>query len=294
MSYIRKEQEIPKRLVIKNSKFGFSDLFYIGLFLFLVYIAFQIEELIFSLILLIAMTGFVALKIVQRLKDDTEQIVIDENGITLKQNNNELITWKNIKFAYIKQTVVGSGKSSRVIDWFHIETTREEFTVKMSDFSYKPSFLTECINHFSGRKIGHISNKLNYGLSHLLKIEKLEDEVYPLFNTYFKRQQNVAIPFVLLVVTAMFLQIAIKCPYVFAIGWSVCLLNLAIYAFCEEKKLRNQEPLRNLDNGTIEKIKKEYGKEFGYPTFEKKIIFYYTILGLFTIIVFVVSYILSK
>jgi len=108
------------------------------------------------------MAGFVVLTILQRLKDGTEQIVIDENGITLKHNNNELIKWENIKFAYIKQTVVGSGKSSRVIDWFYIETTSEEFTIKMSNFSYKPSLLTECINHYSGRKIGHISNKLNH------------------------------------------------------------------------------------------------------------------------------------
>ena len=94
---MRKEQRIPKRLVIKKSKFGFSDLFFIGLFLFLVYIAFQKDELFVSLLVLTAISGFVVLKIVQQLKDDTEQIVIDENGITLKQNNNELIKWKNIK-----------------------------------------------------------------------------------------------------------------------------------------------------------------------------------------------------
>ena len=181
---MKEDLEIPRRLVIRNSKFGFSDLLYIGLFLFLMYVFIQIEEFSISLILLIAIAGFVFFGIVQRLKDDTEQIVIDENGITLKHNNNELIKWEKIKFAYIKQTVVGSGKSSRVIDWLHIETKREDFTVKMSNFSYKPSLLTECINHYSGRKIGHISNKLNYGVSHLLKNKKCQTScIYYLTHT---------------------------------------------------------------------------------------------------------------
>ena len=291
---MRNEQEIPKRLVIKNSKFSLSDLVYIGLFLFLVYIAFQINELFISLILLITMAGFVVFKIVQRLKDDTEQIVVDENGITLKHNSNELIKWESVKFAYLKQTVVGSGKSSRVIDWFHIETTNEELTIKMSDFSYKSSLLTECINHYSGRKIGHISNKLNYGVSNLLKNKQIGDELYPLFNSYFKRQQNISIPFILLIVVSIFLQIAISFPYTFAIGWSVSVLILAFCGFCEEKKLRNQEPLRDLDKEIIKKIQKEYGKEFGYPTSEKFTTFAYVFLGLFTVVIFVVSYMLSK
>ena len=287
---MRQEQEIPKRLVIKNSKFGFSDLFYLGLFLFLVYIAFQIEELIFSLIMLIAMTGFVALKIVQRLKDDTEQIVIDEDGITLKHINSPLIKWKNIKFAYIKQAV--SGKS--VVDRLYVETTSEELIIGMSDFSYNSSLLTRCINHYSGRKIGHISNKLNYGISHLLKDKKMLDELYPLFNAYFKRQQNIYIPFFLLLAIFVFLQFVITFPYIFAIGWSVSIFILAICGFSEEKRLHNKEPLRNLDKETIKKISKEYGKEFGYPTSETFTIFAYAFLVLFTIVIFLVSYILSN
>ena len=164
----------------------------------------------------------------------------------------------------------------------------------MSNFSYKPSLLTECINHYSGRKIGHISNKLNYGISHLLKNKKMTDELYPLFNTYFKRQQNVLIPCVLLIVASMLLQVYIIFPYIFAIGWSVSISILAIWGFCEIKKLHNQEPLRNLDNEIIKKITKEFGKEFGYPTSERIRIFYYVILGFFTIIIFIVSYMLSR
>ena len=287
---MKKEIEIPKRLVIRNSKFGFSDLFYIGLFLFLLYIVIQIGELFISIVLLVVIAGFVVIKIIQRLNDNTEQIVIDENGITLKHNNNDLIKWEKIKFAYIKQTVVGSGKSSRVIDWFHIETTREEFTVKMSDFSYKSSLLTECINYYSGRKIGHISNKLNYGVSQLLKNKKMTDELYPLFNNYFKRQYNLSILFLLLVATFLFLQLFNSFPYVFAIGLIVSILILFFLGYSEEKRLYNQESLRNLDKKIIEKIK----KEFGYPTSEKNYIFYSVFIVLFIISTFVISYILSK
>ena len=290
---MKRGQEIPKRLVIRNSKLGFSDLFYIGVFLFLLYLIFQVNEIGISLILFIAMTGFVVLKVVQRLKDDAEQIVIDENGITLNCNNRKLIEWENIKFAYIKQTIVGVGKSSRVIDWFHIETTREKITVKMSDFSFNSSLLTKCINYFSGREIGHISNKLTQRTSNLFKDKILANNAYHIFNTYYKRQMNLGIIVLFsLIAITIYCQVVIDFPYIFAIGWTVTVLIVTIWGIYDSKKLRNHNFFRDLDDKTYEKVINEYGKEFEYST--KKGVGYSIFLFFSVLLVFGVSYILSK
>jgi hypothetical protein len=247
-----------------------------------------------SLILLIAMASFIVFKIMQRLNDRAEQIVIDENGITLNCNNTGLIEWKNIKFAYIKQKVVGTGKNTRVIDWFHIETAEEEFTVKMSDLSYDASSLAEYINHFSGREIGHISNKLKHNVSHLLKNKDFAGEIELVFKTYFMQQKNIVIIWILLIVAAIILQgiIGLKFPYIFAIGWSVILLIGLIYGINEEKKLYNHKSLVNLDKETIKKLMDEYGKEFGHKSSTTAIVSY-VFLGLITVIIFGFSYFYS-
>lgn len=288
------KQEIPKRLVIKNSKFSFPNLFYIGIFIFSIYlvieIGFNIESLVF-----LATAGFIVWKLVQRLKDDTEQIVIDENGITLNYDNNKLIKWKDIKFAYIKQTVVGIGKSSRLIDWFHIETTNEEFTVKMNDFSFSSSLLTQCINHFSGREIGHISNKLIQRTSNLFKDKFFADNAYRIFNIHYKRQKNLGIIILFsLVAIAIYCQIRIDFPYVFAIGWTVTILILMIIGVYEDKKLRNHDFFIGLDDKSFEKVINEFGKEFEYKTSKTRDVVYSIILCLSVLIAFGVSYILSK
>jgi hypothetical protein len=282
-----------RRFVIKNSKFRISDLLYIGLFFSLINLFFQKDVISISLILLIAMTGLIVFKIMQRLNNNTEQIVIDENGITLNFNNTGLIEWKNIKFAYIKQKVVGTGKSTRVIDWFYIETAEEEFTVKMSDFSYDASSLAEYINHFSGREIGRISNKLKHNVSHLLKNKDFADEIELVFKTYFMQQKNIVYIWILLIVAAIILQsvMGLKFPYIFAIGWSITLLIGLITGINEEKKLYNHKSLINLDKETIKKLMDEYGKEFGHKSSTTATaIASYVFLGLITVIIFGFSY----
>ena len=165
----------------------------------------------------------------------------------------------------------------------------------MSDFSYNSSLLAESINHFSGRKIGHISNKLNHGISHLLKNKDLADGMYLVFSAYFKRQYGFAWVWLLFLAAAAVLQVVIGLifPYVFAIGWSVALLIIMIYGTYETKKLYSHESLMNLSKETIEKLMNEYGKEFGYATTTKTSIAGGVFLGLFTVFIFGLSYFYS-
>ena len=136
------ECEIPNRLVIKNSGFGVMDLFYIVLFLFLIYVVFLNENMTVSLILFVVICGCIVYLIIRRLKDKTEKIIIDKKGITLNCDSHKVfIQWDDVKYAYLKQTAVGVGKSTRVVERFHIETMNDEFIVKMNEFSYDPSLL---------------------------------------------------------------------------------------------------------------------------------------------------------
>jgi hypothetical protein len=291
---MKREEEIPQRLVIRNSKISFSDLFYVGIFVFSIYLVFDIGFHITSLIFL-ATAGFIVWKLIQRLKDDKEQIVIDKNGIALNYDNDKLIKWENIKFAYIKQTVVGAGKSSRIIDWFHIETTSEEFTIKMSDFSFNSAQLTQCVNYFSGREIGHISHKLTQRTSNYFKDKTFADNAYHVFKTSYKRQMNLGIVVLFsLIAVAIYCQVKIDFPYVFAIGWTLTVLIIAIGGVYDSKKLRNNDFFVGLDDKTYEKVINEYGKEFGYSTSNKKNVGYSIFLFLSVLLVFGISYILSK
>lgn len=290
---MKNRHEIPERLVIRKSRFRFSDLLYIGGFLFFGHLIFQVDEINIILILFVAMLGFVVLTIIQRLKDDAEQIVIDKDGITLNCINKELIKWKSIKYAYIKRTVVGVGKSTRIKDWFHVETTSEKFTIEMSDFSFNSELLTQCINCFSGREIGCISNKLTQNASGLFKGKGLADDAYRIFNAYYKRQMilGTIIPLSLLTI-AIYCQVRMDFPYVFAIGWTVTILTSVILGVYEDRKLRKHTLFIDLDDKSFKKVVSEFGKEFAYST--KNSIVYIVFLGITILLVFGISYILSK
>ena len=170
------ESKIPDRLVIKKTKFRDYDFCYIVADMLVIVF---VENVIIKLILLTFISVFAFYFIKRRLNNDKEQIIIDKEGITLRCNkikciqwNNRIkwnyrcIQWENIKYAYIKRTMepdTGFSRSLfRAVDWFYIETTKSKITVEMTDFSYKSSLLNQCINHFSGRIIGHVSNdKIN-------------------------------------------------------------------------------------------------------------------------------------
>lgn len=291
---MKKEDKILQRLIIKKSRFRFTDLLYLGAFLFSIYLVVQAGKITLSLILFVALTGFIVLKLIQRLKDDTLQIVIDENGITLNCNDNKLIKWNNIKFAYIKQTIVGIGKNSRVIDWFHIETISEEYTIKMSDFSFDSSQLTQCINYFSEREIGHISNKLSYKGSSMTKDKELANKMYAVFNSNYKRERNLGLIVLFgLLAIVIFLQIKINFPYVFAIGWTFIILVLGVWGVYNDKKLRNHELFKDLDDETYKNIINEYGEEFNYKSSKRQTITVVVFLFVSILIAFGVSYMLQ-
>ncbi len=288
---MKKKKETPRRLAIKNSTFRFSDLYYIGTLIFSIYAVDSIGFSIFTLILLLG-TIFSVWKVIKRLIDNKEQIVIDENGIRLNFEDNELIEWKDVKFAYIKITVESSRKHHRNIYWFHIDTKNREFTIKMNDFSFNESLLIECINFHSGRNIGSIKAKLTEKASIFFKNKSDADKAYHIFNTYYKRQINLSIiiMFTLLSI-AIYGQIIIDFPYVFAIGWTVTIIVLLILGLYEDKKLRNHDSFFELDDISFKKVINEFGKEFDYSI--KNNVLYIIILGVSAIIVFMISHFYS-
>jgi len=170
------ESKIPDRLVIKKTKFRDYDFCYIIAYMLVIVF---VENVIIKLILLTSISVFAFYFIKRRLNNDKEQIIIDKEGVTLRCNkikciqwnykikwNYKCIQWEDIKYAYIKRTMepdTGLSKSLfRAVNWFYIETTKSKITVELTDFRYKSSLLNQCINHFSGRIIGHISNdKIN-------------------------------------------------------------------------------------------------------------------------------------
>ncbi len=290
---MKKEHENFRKIVIRKSRFRISDLFYIGTFLFFVYLVVVEAIISFFLILLCFLMAFFVLRIIQRQRDVTEQIVVDENGITLHQYS-RLIEWDSIKYAYLKQKVIGLGHSTRVVESFHVETKNKEYTVSMDDLSYNPRLLAQSINYYSGREIGHISNKLNDKAFSLVKNKELAEKMYVIFSSFYKKQMNVSllVLFVFLSVS-IFLQIIVDFPYVFAIGWTLNLLVLIVWSWYAEKVFRNHELLKHLDDKTYEKLSNEYGRIFNHKSSKGQNVAGAIFLFITVLIVFVVSYMIQ-
>ena len=286
-----KESKIIDRLVIQKAKFREGDIGYILLTLAVIIL---VENIITKLILLATIFGFV-FYIFKRRLNNKEQIVIDKEGITLRCNDiNRSIQWKDIKHAYIKQTTVGALKVPTIIYRLHVETVhRRIYTVIMNGFSYKSSLLNQCINHFSGKKIGHISDKSTEVISLLLNDKDLADKTYLVFCDYLKRFNNIWMySFLTLIPISLILVVILDFPHTFAIGGTVSYLILLILNICEENRLRNHRLFRDLDSKKFEKLINEYGKEFEYDTYTPKTRL--VILALIVIFMSVMSYMSSK
>ena len=114
----------------------------------------------FIVVVLLGLLGFTIYRIIKRLHDRSDKIIIDKNGIKLCETN-DFINWSKIKYAYIKQKSEGVGRSARVVDYFHIDTKEGEIRIRMSDFSYKQDLLVKAIESFSGRNIRELTDLLH-------------------------------------------------------------------------------------------------------------------------------------
>lgn len=245
---MRQNIEMTDKFVVKNASLRLDDYAFFICVLILLYFIIKGQNSEFIVVVFLGLLGFTAYRIIKRLQDRTDKIIIDKNGIKLCETN-DFINWSKIKYAYIKQKAEGVGRSARVVDYFHIDTKDGEIRVRMSDFSYKKDLLVKAVETFSGRNIGELTDLLNDKAKKIIGNDRNIDRISKILTDFYKRQTYLAlISLFTLIGISVYLQVKIDYPYVFAIGFTLTIGLIYLIGTLEENRLRNQEYICELDD----------------------------------------------
>lgn len=282
------------KFIIRNASLRLDDYVFFICVLILLFFIIIGQHSEFIVVVFLGLLGFTTYRIIKRFQDRSDKIIIDKNGIKLCDTN-DFINWSKIKYAYIKQKSEGVGRSSRVVDYFHIDTINGEMRVRMSDFAYKQDLLVQAVEHFSGRNIGELTDLLNDNAKKIIGTDINIDRISKILSNFYKRQANLAfISLFTLVGISIYLQVIIDFPYVFAIGFTLTFGIIYLIGILEEKRLRSHEFICELDDKKYKVIKKEYEKGYDVVMSKGKKIATIIFLIVFTVGIYVISYFIDK
>ena len=286
--------EMTDKFIIRNASLRLDDYVFFICVLILLFFIIIGQHSEFIVVVFLGLLGFTTYRIIKRFQDRSDKIIIDKNGIKLCDTN-DFINWSKIKYAYIKQKSEGVGRSSRVVDYFHIDTINGEMRVRMSDFAYKQDLLVQAVEHFSGRNIGELTDLLNDNAKKIIGTDINIDRISKILSNFYKRQANLAfISLFTLVGISIYLQVIIDFPYVFAIGFTLTFGIIYLIGILEEKRLRSHEFICELDDKKYKVIKKEYEKGYDVVMSKGKKIATIIFLIVFTVGIYVISYFIDK
>lgn len=291
---MKQNNEMTERFVVKNASLRLDDYVFLVSVLIVLFFIIKGQHSEFIVVVFLGLLGFTTYRIIKRLQDRSDKIIIDKNGITLCETN-DFFNWSKVNYAYIKQKSEGFGRSARSVDYFHIETKDGEIRVRMADFAYKQDLLVNAVESFSGRNIGELTDLLNDKAKKIIGNDRNIDRISKILTNFYKRQTYLAlISLFTLIGISIYLQVSIDFPYVFAIGFTLTFGILYVIGTLEEKRLRNQEYICELDDKKFKAIKKEYGQGYDVEMSNGKKIASIIFLSAFVIGIFVISYILDK
>lgn len=281
--------ELTDKYVIRNAVLRLDDYVFFACVFILLYFIIEGENTGFSVIIFLGLIVYTTFRIFKRLQDRKDKIVIDKNGIKLCDTN-ELINWQRVNYAYIKQKTEGYGKSARVVDYFHIDTNEGIIRVRMSDFSFNKELLVRAVEYFSGRNIGELTDLLNDKAKKIIGSDRNIDRISIILTDFYKRQNYLGLILLFsLIGISIYLQVTIDFSYVFAIGFTLTLGIMYLVGTLEEKRLKNQEYISELDDVKFKALKKEYGQGYDIEMSKGK----KTVMLVFMIVVIITIFIIS-
>lgn len=291
---MRQNIEVTDKYVIRNAVLRLDDYVFFACVFILLYFIIKAENTGFIIFIFLGLLAYTTFRIFKRLQDRKDKIVIDKNGIKLCDTN-ELIEWRRVYYAYVKQKTEGYGKSSRVVDYFHIDTKEGLIRVRMSDFSFNKELLVKAVEYFSGRNIGELTDLLNDKATKIIGSDRNLDRISKLFTDFYKRQNYLGLILLFsLIGVSIYLQVTIDFSYVFAIGFTLTLGIMYLVGTLEEKRLRNQEYICELDDVKFKALKKEYGQGFDVEMSKGKKTAMLVFLIVVIIAIFVISYLFDN
>ena len=121
------------------------------------------------------------------------------------------------------------------------------------------------------------------------------DRISKLFTDFYKRQNYLGLILLFsLIGVSIYLQVTIDFSYVFAIGFTLTLGIMYLVGTLEEKRLRNQEYICELDDVKFKALKKEYGQGFDVEMSKGKKTAMLIFLIVVIIAIFVISYLFDN
>lgn len=287
---MNRQPEFKDRLIIKNATLRLDDYVFFACVLVILYFILTGNDTSFLIILFIGLLVFTTYRIIKRVNDRLDKIIIDKYGIMICERN-ELIRWSKIKFAYIKQKSEGVGRSATVIDYFHIKTVSGEIVVDMRDLIFNKKHLKQSVEHFSGRDIGDFTDMVSEKVAKIIGNDEKVKEIESKMSAYFKSQiKSSTVIFLGSFSIAIVLQFLISFPYIIAIWWAILVFGIIIYAIYEDKTLKNRLKLNELSDKKFNSIKKEYSAQYELNYSDRQTIFLYIFLVLTVFAVFGFSY----
>lgn len=292
---MNKQAEIPERLIIRNATFTFNDLFYLGSMGVCIYLIFEKGSVNSVFVwIFVGLMLYTAWGIFKRLRDRSDKLIIDKTGILLCEQN-EFIPWSGINYAYIKKEVEGTGKNAKVVCYFHIDAKGSDFVVNMDAFSFNENLLVRTVEHFSGRNIGELEDKVNDHAKKMLGNTYDVDELSAVFKSFFTRQKAIGLlVFLIPMGSAFYLQFHTHFAYCIAIGLTVTILGIFLVEKLETDRLHNHQLLRGLDKDRFKEICREYAPLYNEDMSESRRKLNIIIVCLFGVAAYIITYFVSK
>ena len=286
--------KLTDEYIIKNKNITVSESLLIIFFLIFLFFMIEFEIEFIYIIICIGIVTYGMHKFLKRQFDRRAKIIINKNGIKLCKED-KLIEWNIINYAYIKKEITSYGKDARSINYFYIETKNKIIDIDMSDYSFNKETIIKSVEYFSGRNIGEFEDLLNDNVKEIIGSKMNIDQISKICIDYIKRQKKLSIiQFLILFVISFILQLIIDFHYVFAIGFTLMIVIMFLVDRIEEKRLRNREYIKDLDDEKFKKVLIEYAKACNIDkskSFEKKAM---VLIILSTILIYIFSYLIGN
>lgn len=266
------EKPIPEQLVIRNLGLNISDFIYPVLAVIAIGFIYNSEGIKSLFVwLFVAILLYNGWNIYKRLRNRSDKLVIDKEGICFCEDN-LFYPWNDVKYAYIRKVKEGSGKETRFVDYFHVDTDEFETELCMDTLDYDADQIVRVVEYLSGRDIGELQDKVNDETRDLLGNALDVDDVAEAMKSFFKRQKLYGYLFLFIPMgTACYFQFAWQLHYSLAVGMTVMVMAMLLTERVMMTALRNHPMLCRLDDDKFQEMLGSYAEMYNEDVRKSKL-----------------------
>lgn len=273
------------KLVIKKVLLTDDDIFRIVPFIILFFLGWgKVPN--YSFLILIAFIIIYSIAPVKRFLDRKPQVILDKSGI------HNLQTKMTYSWEYIQDVDIEYGSSGNFFK-LAFKYKNPIIVLDLEKLNTSPKEIFDYIKTIDSNKLKDEENELKKDLEKILKNNPDSAAISKAIKKYKIKYgwifSSVFIGFLALAIT---LQVIYPYPYSFALGWSIMLFSLAYYNKIAESKLRDSEHIRRLTENQFNELMIRFSLRQKNDKKKKRVAF--IAMFIITVLIFIISYILSK